>query len=191
MSWMTSTNRCVVRFLPTLLEHVRFGANSDGEPVVAAFNWLRSNIMLKKPGNDAPLELVGKSWQKHVRRDDNSFDLHAYTFCVLSELQTSLRRRDVFVEPSWRYADPRAGLLKGDEWEAARPLICRTLGLSAASPEPTLTAMAAELDRTYRAVAARLPDNHAVRFDTTSDKQDLVLSPRHNWNRFVWMSSRL
>jgi TnpA family transposase len=102
--------------------------------------------------------------------------LHAYTFCVLEGLQAALRRRDVFVEPSWRYADPRAGLLKGDEWEVTRPLIYRTLGLSA-SPEPTLAAMAAELDLTYRAVAARLPGNPAVRFETVGDKQELVLSP--------------
>jgi hypothetical protein len=147
--------RTVRRFLPARLEHARFGSNSDGKPVVAAFDWLRSNIALKKPSNDAPLELVDKSWQKHVLGDDNSFDLHAYTFCVLEKLQTALRRRDVFVEPSWRYADPRAGLLKGEEWETTRPLICRTLGLSA-SPEPTLTAMATELDLTDRAVAARL-----------------------------------
>lgn len=168
--------KTVRRFLPALLEHIHFGANSDGEPVVAAFDWLRTNITLKNPGNDAPLELADKSWQKHLQGDDNSFDLHAYTFCVLEKLQTALRRRDVFVAPSWRYADPRAGLLKGEEWEATRPLICRTLGLSA-SPEPTLTAMANELDRTYRAVAARLPDNQAVRFDTIGDKQELVLSP--------------
>jgi TnpA family transposase len=168
--------KTVRRFLPALLEHIRFGSNSDGKPVVAAFDWLRTNITLKKPGNDAPLELADKSWQKHVQGDDDSFDLHAYTFCVLEKLQTALRRRDVFVSPSWRYADPRAGLLKGEEWDATRPLICRTLGLSA-SPEPTLTAMANELDRTYRAVAARLPDNQAVRFDTIGDKQELVLSP--------------
>jgi TnpA family transposase len=82
----------------------------------------------------------------------------------------------VFVTPSWRYADPRAGLLDGHEWEVTRPIICRTLGLSA-SPEPTLNALVDELDRTYRAVAARLPDNPAVRFDTTGDKPELVLSP--------------
>ncbi|MDB0554502.1 Tn3 family transposase, partial [Ralstonia solanacearum] len=92
-------------------------------------------------------------------------------------LQRALKKRDVFVAPSWRYADPRAGLLEGAEWEAARPIICRTLGLSA-TPEPTLRSMAEELDRTYRAVAARLPHNPAVRFETNKDgKQDLVLSP--------------
>jgi hypothetical protein len=41
------------------------------------------------------------------------------------------------VRPSWRYADPRAGLLTGSEWEVARPIICRTLGLTP-DPEPVL-----------------------------------------------------
>jgi TnpA family transposase len=167
------TVRC---FLPALVENIRFGANAAGEPVVAAFDWLRVNMGRKKPGNDAPLEVVGKSWRRHVLRDDDSVDFHAYIFCVLDELHTALRRRDVFVAPSWRYADPRTGLLDGAEWEATRPIICRTLGLSA-DPEPTLTALATELDRTYRAVVDRLPDNPAVRFETTGDKHDLVLSP--------------
>ncbi|EXI90222.1 MAG: Transposase, TnpA family [Candidatus Accumulibacter regalis] len=167
------TVRC---FLPALVENIRFGANAAGEPVVAAFDWLRANMRRKRPGNDAPREVVGKSWQRHVLRGDDSVDFHAYIFCVLDELHTALRRRDVFVAPSWRYADPRTGLLDGAEWEATRPIICRTLGLSA-DPEPTLTALASELDRTYRAVVDRLPDNPAVRFETTGDKHDLVLSP--------------
>ncbi len=168
--------RTVRRFLPKLLEHIHFGANAAGKPIVAAIDWLRANMMQKKPSNDAPSEVVGKSWKPHVLRDDGAVDLRAYTFCVLEELQTALKRRDVFVAPSWRYADPRSGLLDGPEWEATRPIICRTLGLSA-NPEPTLTAMAAELDRTYRAVAARLPDNPAVRFEITGEKHELVLSP--------------
>ena len=80
----------------------------------------------------------------------------------------------MFVSPSWRYADPRAGLLTGAEWETTRPMICRSLGLSA-NPEPALAALAAELDQTYRAVAARLPTNLAVRFETVGDEQALVL----------------
>jgi TnpA family transposase len=168
--------KTVRRFLPALVEHIRFGANAAGEPVVAAFEWLRANLARKKPGNEAPRDIIGKAWRRHVLREDSSIDVHAYTFCVLDELHTALRRRDVFVAPSWRYADPRAGLLDGSEWEATRPIICRTLGLSA-HPEPTLAALAAELDRTYRAVAARLPDNPAVRFEPTGDKSELVLSP--------------
>ena len=168
--------RAVRRYLPTLLEHIRFDANVAGRPIVAAFDWLHTNIAAKKPGTDAPLEVVRKSWQRHVLREDGSIDFHAYTFCVLDELQTALKRRDVFVPQSWRYADPRAGLLDGTEWEATRPIICRTLGLTA-DPTPTLNALSAELDRTYRAVAARLPDNPAVRFEAVEDKNELVLSP--------------
>jgi TnpA family transposase len=168
--------KTVRRFLPALVEHVHFGANAAGGPVVAAFDWLRANIARKKTVDGAPPEVVSKAWRRHVLREDGTVDFHAYTFCVLDELHSALRRRDVFVSPSWRYADPRAGLLDGAEWEATRPIICRTLGLSA-SPKPTLTALATELDRTYRAVVARLPDNPAVRFETDGDKQELVLSP--------------
>src|SRR4051812_45377181 len=68
---------------------------------------------------------------------------------VLDKLHAALHRRDIFVTPSWRYADPRSGLLSGDEWQAARPIICRTLGYSA-DPEPVLAALTEELDQTYR-----------------------------------------
>jgi TnpA family transposase len=161
----------VRRFLPTLLKHVRFGASPAGEAVVAAFAWLRENDKKANPGKDAPREVIRKPWQSHVLPDDDGFNRRAYTFCVLEELHTALRRRDVFVSPSWRYADPREGLLAGDKWKAARPIICRTLGLSS-DPQPALVALAAELDQTYRNVAARLPNNPAVRFE----KGELILS---------------
>ncbi|MEX5748763.1 Tn3 family transposase [Massilia sp. X63] len=168
--------KTVRRFLPALAEHIHFSANAAGEPFIAAFAWLRANMTVKRPDNDAPREIITRPWQRHVLREGDAIDFHAYTFCVLSELRIALRRRDVFVAPSWRYADPRAGLLDSAEWESTRPIICRTLGLSPA-PGPTLTALADELDRTYQAVAARLPDNPAVRFEKVGDKQELVLSP--------------
>ena len=40
-----------------------------------------------------------------------------------------------------------------------------------------LSALAQELDQTYRAVAARLPNNSAVRFETVDGRKELVLSP--------------
>jgi hypothetical protein len=62
------------------------------------------------------------------------------------------------------------------EREVTRPIICRTLGLTP-DPEPVLKALSNELDQTYRTVAARLPSNPAVRFETVEGKKDLVLSP--------------
>jgi hypothetical protein len=80
-----------------------------------------------------------------------SSSFHPYTFCVLDELQTALKRRDVFVTQSWRYADPRVGLLDGAEWEATQQIICRTLGLTADST-PTVNALSDELDGADHAV---------------------------------------
>lgn len=168
--------RAVRMFLPTLLQYIRFGASPAGEAVVAAFDWLRTHETRDKSEPEAPREVITKPWQRHVLDGDGSVDPRAYTFCMLDGLRKALRRRDVFVSPSWRYADPRAGLLAGVEWEQTRSIVCRSLGLSP-DPAPALTALAKELDQTYRAVAARLPNNEAVRFETVGDKTELVLSP--------------
>ena len=168
--------RSVRRFLPTLLQHIQFGASPAGAPVAAGFEWLRNHEMRVTPKPQAPRAVITKPWKRHVLLEDDSVDPRAYTFCVLDGLRKALRRRDVFVSPSWRYADPRAGLLSGTEWESTRPMICRSLGLST-EPAPVLDALATELDQTYRAVSLRLSSNPAVRFETVGDKQELVLSP--------------
>lgn len=112
--------RSVRRYLPALLEHLRFGASPAGVPVVAALDWLRVNASRAKPANDAPRAVIAKAWQRHVLDEKDQVNLRAYTFCVLDELRAALRRRDVFATPSWRYADPRAGLLAGEEWQGNR-----------------------------------------------------------------------
>ena len=163
-------------FLPTLLRYIQFGASPAGESIAAGFDWLRIHELRVKPEPQVPRDVITKSWQRYVLRDDGSVDPKAYTFCVLDELRKALRRRDVFVSPSWRYSDPRAGLISGAEWETTRPIICRSLELSV-NPAPTLAALSAELDQTYRAVAARLPNNTDVRFEIVDGKKELVLSP--------------
>lgn len=144
--------------------------------MVDALDWLRANAHRAKPSGKAPQEVISKAWEPHVVEAGDRVNLRAHTFCVLDGLRCALRRRDVFATPGWRYADPRAGLLAGAEWEAARPIICRTLGLTA-EPAPVLAALSDELDRTYRAVAVRLPENPAVRFETKDDQTDLIVSP--------------
>ncbi|MEN1262929.1 Tn3 family transposase, partial [Pseudomonas aeruginosa] len=108
--------RSVRRFLPDLLKHIRFGFSPAGKGVAASLEWLQLNLPRRKPEDDAPQEIVAKAWQKHITREDGSLDMGAYVFCTLDALRTALRRHDVFVSPSWRYADPRLGLLDGAEW---------------------------------------------------------------------------
>jgi len=161
----------VRRFLPHLLRTIHFDGNPAGKPLLDALEWLR-----QKSGHEPPMDVVNKAWKRHVALEDGSTDRTGFTFCVLDRLHTALRRRDVFVTPSWRYGDPRSGLLSGPEWEVARPIVCRSLGLTS-DPQPTLVALAEELDQTYRAVAARLPQNPAVRFEKVDGKNELVLAP--------------
>jgi TnpA family transposase len=102
--------------------------------------------------------------------------MRAYVFCVLDALRMAIRRRDVFVSPSWRYADPRIGLLDGTEWLAARPIVCRSLGLSVEA-KPTLDAFITELDTTWQVVAKRLPENPAIQLTETDEgKTELSLA---------------
>ncbi len=168
--------RGVRRFLPALLKHVEFQSNPAGKPVVDAFEWLKAKEIGVKPLPPAPRAVIRKAWEADVINKDDSIDHCAYIFCMLDELQLALNRRDAFVNSSWHYRDPRAGLLDGHEWETTRPIICRTLGLSV-DPEPTLTGYVQELDQTYRAVAARLSDNPSVRFEEVDNKSSLILTP--------------
>ena len=141
----------VKRFLSTLLRVISFDANQAGKAVVQSLAWLKS-----KKNDDPPLGIVGKSWKRYVVCKDGKIDLMVYTFCVLDKLQGALKRRDVFVSPSWRYTDPRATLHSGVEWEAVRSMICRSLNLST-DPKLTLTNFTQELDQTYRLVASTRP----------------------------------
>ena len=167
--------RTVRTFLPTLLQHIQFGASPAGKPVADGFAWLRTHEMDTKTGLPIPRAVVTKAWQRDVFLEDGTVDERAYTFCVLDGLRKALGRRDVFVSPSWRYADPRAGLIPDAEWEITRPVICRSLGLPS-DPAPALAALSTELDQTYRAVSARIPNNSAVRFEQVGDKKELVVS---------------
>jgi hypothetical protein len=103
-------------------------------------------------------------------------ELRAATFCVLERLHDGLHRRDVFLNPSERWADPRAKLLQGHAWEATRPSVCRTLGREL-SAEREIQALAKQLDWTTRYMDAAL--NHLRATGAEVKKEDLALSHKH------------
>jgi len=153
----------VRRFLPALLDGLHLGATAAGQPVLTALDALRDLEGRRRvQAEEVPLELATGVWSRLVTAPDGLLDRRAYTFCVLERLRDALRRRDVFAPASSRWADPRARLLAGQAWEAAREQICRSLGHDA-SADRELAELTGELNAAYRAVAARLPDNTAVR----------------------------
>ncbi len=141
--------RRVRTFLPSLLQTVRFGATPAGRPVLEALEFLRN--------------------------DGERIDRKAFVFCFLDRLRSALRRRDLFIAPSFRYADARIGLLSGPAWESARPAVCRSLG-HFLSAEETLLAFGRQLDQTYQLVATNLSSNRLARVEKVDDKDELVLT---------------
>ena len=152
-------------------ERPPFGAAPAGKAVLDAVHHLRAGDR-SEPSASAPVGFVPPGWKRQVKARDGSIDKIAYRLCLLEGIRTAIRRRDLFVSPSLRYADPRLGLLSGSAWEAARPSICRTLGLSAdASAE--ITCITDRLDNAYKNTASKLPELS----DVTIDGTELILSP--------------
>jgi hypothetical protein len=169
-------HRRLRRFLPAVARAVRFGATPAGQPVLDALHHWHVQGHRRHFGADAPLDFVPKGWRRDVIRGDGSVDVKAYALCLADRLRAALRRRDLFAIPSMRYADPRQGLLDGAAWEAARPTVCRTLGLASAAGEE-LDRLAERLDVRYRTTVTNLPGNSAVRIEGAGDGIDLVLTP--------------
>ena len=152
-----------LRFLPAMLRSVALGATPAGQPALDAVRHLRSTDG-RGPAPSAPVDFVPSGWKRQVRAPDGGVDSLGYRLCLLEALRTGIRRRDLFAFPSLRYADPRIGFLAGPVWEAARPSICRTLGLSIDAPAE-VARLAKRLDTAYCDTAANLPDNAAVQVD--------------------------
>ena len=153
---MVTRYRTVRRFLPHVLRTVKFNAAPAGEPVLAATEYLaRHEGRRKQSYDDAPLNIVNAGWKRLVSDKEGRVSPPAYTLCVLERLQDRLRRRDVYVEGSERWGDPRAKLLHGPQWEAKRSTVCRSLG-HASSADTVIEGLKNELDAAYRRVPPQI-----------------------------------
>jgi TnpA family transposase len=168
--------RTVRAFLPDLLATVEFGGTASAGPVLEALTYLKGADWGPRGRyfRDAPLGVVAKGWRRlalaegsvdpvtgHGHRADGRVERKAYALGTLEALHEAMRGREVFVEPSERWSDPRAKLLSGAKWEAARPGVLRALGLPS-DPGEHLEEVGALLDEAYRRVAEGLPGNAAV-----------------------------
>jgi TnpA family transposase len=171
---LLAQHRRIQRFLPELIRVVGFDAMPNGRPVLEAVMHLRKTGQKSGAIAKLPMTFVPKSWARRIGSGEN-IDRKAWTLCLVERLRSAIRRRDIFAAPSIRFADPRIGLLDGAAWEAARPLVCRTLGKSANAPEE-VSCLGKKLDQAYRTVATNLRQNTSVRFEQNGAEEDLVLT---------------
>ena len=166
----------VRRFLPKLLGDLAFSAAPAGKATLDAFQYLTSHAASRKQLLDeAPLEIVSNPWKRLVFDKDGNATKRGYTLCFLDKLQDSLRRRDVYVENSDRWGDPRAKLLQSQEWQANRISVCRSLG-HPLNPREAIDGLAHQLDTAYKQVASNFDGNNTVALDLSGKRPTLTIT---------------
>jgi hypothetical protein len=137
------------RFLPKLLNDIEFKAAPAGRSILETFNYLSSLCFLRKQIlEDAPIDIVTNPWKRLVFDKEGRVNKRGYTMCFLERFQDALRRRNVYVEKSDRWGDPRAKLLQGADWQANRIQVCRSLG-HPIDPKEAMSGLIHNLDTTY------------------------------------------
>jgi TnpA family transposase len=129
---MSRRYRTVAPFLPLLGAALPLLATAEGTAVLAAAQGLggmRQRRRVRREEVDT--SLVSAGWQRLVFTGEGGQDVDrdAWVLCVLEQLRAALRRRDVFAEPSVRWADPRAQLLDSPRWDEVRAQALTGLGL--------------------------------------------------------------
>lgn len=127
----------VKRFLPALLRDLHFRAVPGGEHTLAAIHYLTElNGSKKRILDDAPEHIITGPWKRLVYDAEGRIQRVGYSLCLLERLQDSLRRRDLWLENSERWGDPRQKLLQGKEWQDQRVAVCRALGTPLTAEPP-------------------------------------------------------
>ena len=152
----------VRRYLPLLLDTIAFHATDGSEPILEALAALKLSEGRRKLTPEVlPTRFVPRPWQRLVEPEAGRVDRAAYTMCALEELRDALRRRDVYVTPSERFADARSSLLCDAAWDASREDTCRALSLPV-EPDPFIEQLAGELDDAYQRTRDALTLQHAI-----------------------------
>ena len=166
----------VRRFLPQLLNGIEFKAAPAGATTIDAVNFLASlGNSHKQILENPPLEILSTPWKRLVFDKEGRVNKRGYTLCFLDKLQDSLRRRDVYVENSDRWGDPRTKLLQGADWQANRIQVCRLLR-HPVSPHEAVAKLTQHLDATYKKVAANFDENDKVRVDRSGKYPALTIT---------------
>ena len=167
----------VRRFLPRLLNDIAFKAAPGGKATLEALDYLAALGPSRKQTLDKPpLDIIANPWKRLVYDEENRIGRRGYTLCFLDKLQDALRRRDVYVENSDRWGDPRAKLLRGADWQANRVQVCRSLG-HPLQAQDAIANLTGHLHETYQRVAASFEGNDAIRLDLTGPHPALTITP--------------
>ena len=166
----------VKRFIPAVLRDLHFRAAPTGEHTLVAMHYLTElNGSERRILDDAPEHIITGPLKRLVYDAESRIQRAGYSLCLLERLQNALRRRDILLENSDRWVDPREKFLQGEEWRAQRIPVCHARG------HPTdghkgVQQLAVQLDETWKAVASRSEGNAEVHVCNVGKYPSLTIS---------------
>jgi len=180
-------------FVPMLCETIEFGATAEAATILSAMRDLprlldaRSTRAVPPGYLDAgrvAADVVPAGWWQRLvfkpGRPEGTVDRAAYVFCVLEQFHRHLLRRDIYATPSARWGDPRAKLLTGVAWDAAKGPALNALGLPE-DPSELLAEHSRDLDGAWRALADGLDTGTEAHVDSDwrlhAEKVDAIPDP--------------
>ena len=172
--------RSARKFLPAFLELIQFTALPNTKSLEGAFELIRKNEQEGIKDLDfltAPQEFIPDSWKAYVYSSPDKISKPHYTICLLEQIRLAIRRRDLFVQSSIKWTDPRKELLQGEEWTKIRPAICKGLDRSE-NAEDQLALLQKQLDESYHRTEKNLGANSNLKIEQNDKGKDrFVLSP--------------
>jgi hypothetical protein len=85
-----------------------------GEHTLSAIHYLTElNGLKQRILDDAPEHIITGPWKRLVYDAEGRIQRAGYSLCLLERLQDALRRRDIWLENSDRWGNPREKLLQG------------------------------------------------------------------------------
>ncbi len=168
----------VRRFLPSIFADINFKSTKSGENIFEAIKFLNSIEGKKKANiNNAPKEIITESWRHFViNKENNTINRIGYTLCVLDNLQSNMRSKDLFVEDSEKWCDPRTKLIPENEWLSQKGTFCKLMELPIESVD-VVTLLNNDLNLSYKTTLDNFNQNDNLEIiDNDKGKKKFKLS---------------
>ena len=169
--------RSIRRFLPQFCRTIDFSATTAGLHIQKAWEFL-SKLEMDNPTvsmENAPLDFIPDKWKNMVLQDDLPLRQY-FSLCLLEQTLESLKRRDIYLDKSTKWGNPRKDLLPEQQWKSIKPQITRSLNRSLLAKEE-LDALQIQLDQAYQQTTEGFEDNQALRLEQRKGRQRIVLTP--------------
>ena len=153
------------RMLPNLLSVLEFRSNNAvWRPILEALDWIKQmqgSGARYVPENEVPtLDVIPKKWRSAVIDADGRINRISYELCVLSQLRTCIRAKEIWVVGADRYRNPDDDLPK--DFEVKRHDYYADLKLTQDAKKFTRS-IREKLEQELRSLNAEIPINDKVR----------------------------